>query len=78
MLCGGVFYEEEFPGGREWTNSVNSGKYALNSLWLFSLKVFQMVLIEMKNVKTIEDSKRNIRQWGMMHSVIVNSTKTTY
>ena len=44
-------------------NSVNSSKYRLNSIILFASKVWQMVPMEMKNLKSLEDFKNKIRKW---------------
>ena len=44
-------------------NSVNSSKYGLNSIRFFASKVWQMVPMEMKNLKSLEDFKNKIRKW---------------
>ena len=43
--------------------SVNSSKYGLNSIKFFASKVWQMILMEMKNLKNLEDFKNKIRKW---------------
>ena len=43
-------------------NSVNSSKYGLNSIRFFTSKVWQMVPMEMKNLKSLEDFKNKIRK----------------
>ena len=42
-------------------NSVNSSKYYLNSIRFFTSKIWQMVPMEMKNLKSLEDFKNEIR-----------------
>ena len=42
---------------------VNIGKYGLNSIGFFALKVWQMVPVEMKNLRSLEDFKNKIRRW---------------
>ena len=44
-------------------NSVNSSKYDLNSISFFASKLWQMVPMEMKNLKSLEDFKNKIRRW---------------
>ena len=44
-------------------NTVNSSKYGLNSIRFFAIKVCQMVPMEMKNLKSLEDFKNKIRKW---------------
>ena len=44
-------------------NSVNRSKYGLNSIRFFASKVWQMVPMEMKNLKSLEDFKNKIRNW---------------
>ena len=44
-------------------DSVNSSKYGLNSKRFFASKVWQMVPMEMKNLKSLEDFKNKIRKW---------------
>ena len=44
-------------------NSVNSSKYGLNSMRLFATKAWQMLPMEMKNLKCHEDFKSKIRRW---------------
>ena len=46
-------------------NSVNSSKYGLNSIRFFTSKVWQMVPMEMKNLKSFEDFKNKIRRWEL-------------
>ena len=43
-------------------NSVNSGKYGLDSIRFFASKVRQMVPMQMKNLKCLEDFKNKIRR----------------
>ena len=43
-------------------NTVNSSKYGLNSTRFFAVKVSQMVSMEMKNLKSLEDLKKKIRK----------------
>ena len=43
-------------------NSVNSSKYGLNSIRFFASKVWQMVPMEMKNLKSHEDFKNKARR----------------
>ena len=45
-------------------NSVNSSKYGINSVKFFASKVWQMVPMEMKNVKSLEHFKNKIRRWA--------------
>ena len=42
--------------------SVNSDKYGLNSVRFFASKVWQMVRMEMKNLKSLEDFKNKSRR----------------
>ena len=42
--------------------SVNSNKYGLNSIKFFASKVWQMVPMEMKNLKSLEDFKNKSRR----------------
>ena len=44
-------------------NSVNSNKYGLNSMRLFATKAWQMLPMEMKNLKCHKDFKSKIRRW---------------
>ena len=44
-------------------NSVNSSKYGLNSIRFFASKVWQIVPMEMKSSKGLEDFKNKIRRW---------------
>ena len=44
-------------------NFANSSKYGLNSIRFFASKVWQMVPMEMKNLKSLEDFKNKIRKW---------------
>ena len=44
-------------------NSVNSSQHGLNSIRFFASKVWQMILMEMKNLKNLEDFKNKIRRW---------------
>ena len=44
-------------------NSVNSSKYGLNSIKFFASNVWQMVPMEMKNFKSLEDFRNKIRRW---------------
>ena len=44
-------------------NSVNSSKYGLNSIRFFASKVWQMVPMKMKTLKSLEDFKNKIRKW---------------
>ena len=44
-------------------NSVNSSKCGINSIGFFTSKVWQMVPMEMKNLKSLEDFKNKIRKW---------------
>ena len=44
-------------------NSVNSGKYSLNLIRFFASKVCQMIPVEMKNLKSLEDFRNKIRRW---------------
>ena len=44
-------------------DSVNSSKYGLNWKRFFASKVWQMVSMEMKNLKRLEDFKSKIRKW---------------
>ena len=44
-------------------NSVNSSKYGLNSTRFFASKVWQMVPMEMKNLKSLEGFTNKIRRW---------------
>ena len=41
-------------------NSVNSSKCGMNSIGLFTSKVWQMAPMEMKNLKSLEDFKNKI------------------
>ena len=43
-------------------NSVNSSKYGLNSIRFFTLKVWQMIPMEMKNLKSLNDLKIKFRR----------------
>ena len=43
--------------------SVNSSKYGLNQIIFFTAKVWQMVPMEMKNLKSLESFKNKIRRW---------------
>ena len=43
-------------------NSVNSSKYGLNSIRFFTLKVWQMIPMEMKNLKSLDDLKIKFRR----------------
>ena len=52
-------------------NTVNSSKYGLNSIRFFAVKVSQMVSMEMKNLKSLEDLKKKLENWNQM-DVIVN------
>ena len=42
---------------------VNIGKSGLNSIGFFALKVWQMVPVEMKNLRSLKDFKNKIRRW---------------
>ena len=42
-------------------SSVNSSKYDLNSIRFFTSKIWQMVPMEMRNLKSLEDFKNEIR-----------------
>ena len=42
-------------------SSVNSGKYDLNSIRFFTSKIWQMVPMEMKYLKSLKDFKNEIR-----------------
>ena len=44
-------------------NSVNSSKYGLNSIRFFASKFWQMVPMEMKNLKSFKGFKNEIRSW---------------
>ena len=44
-------------------NSINSSKYGLNSMRLFATKAWQMLPMEMKNLKCHEDFKCKTRRW---------------
>ena len=44
-------------------NFINSGKYGLNSIRFFASEVWQMVPMEMKNLKSLKDFKNKIRRW---------------
>ena len=44
-------------------NSVNRSKYGLNSIRFFASKVWQMVPMEMKNLKSFKGYKNEIRNW---------------
>ena len=44
-------------------NSVNGSKYSLNSIRFFASKVWQMVPVELKHLKSLEDFKNKIRRW---------------
>ena len=46
-------------------NSVNSSKYGLNSIIFFASKVWQMIPIEMKNLKSYEDFRNKIKRWEL-------------
>ena len=46
-------------------NTVNSSKYGLNSMRFFAIRVCQMVPMEMKNLKSLEDFKNKIRKWEL-------------
>ena len=43
--------------------SVSSSKYGLNSIRFFASKVWQMVPMEITNLKSLEDFKNKIRRW---------------
>ena len=58
-------------------NSVNSSKYGLNSLRFFASKVWQMILMEIKNLKRVSNILRAVLGDENQPSVIVNSVKTT-
>ena len=44
-------------------NSVSSSKYRLNSTRFFASKVWQMLPMEIRNLKSLEDFRNNIRRW---------------
>ena len=44
-------------------NSVNSSKYGLNSIRFFASRVWQIVPLEMRNLKSLEDFRTKIRRW---------------
>ena len=44
-------------------NCVNSNKYDLSSTRFFASKVWQIVPMKMKNLKSLEDFKNKIRTW---------------
>ena len=44
-------------------NCVNSNKYDLSSTRFFASRVWQMVPMKMKNLKSLEDFKNKIRTW---------------
>ena len=44
-------------------NFVNSNKYGLNSIRFFASKVWQMVPMEIKNLKSLGDVRGQIRRW---------------
>ena len=44
-------------------NSVNSSKYGLNSIRFFGSKVWQMVPMQIRNLKSLEDFRNKIRRW---------------
>ena len=46
-----------------YRNFVNSCKYGQNLIRFFASKVWQMVPMEMKNLKRLEDFKSKIRKW---------------
>ena len=55
-------------------NSVNSSKYGLNSIRFSASKVWQIVPVEIKNLKDLEDLKKKIRKLedGNLTDVTVN------
>ena len=44
-------------------NFVNSNKYGLNSIRFFASKVWQMVPMEMNNLKSLGDFRGKMRRW---------------
>ena len=44
-------------------NFVNSSKYGLNSIRFFASKIWQMVPMKMKYLKSLEDFRNKIRRW---------------
>ena len=44
-------------------NYVNSSKYGPNSIKFFASKVWQMVPMEIRNLKSLEDFRNKIRRW---------------
>ena len=44
-------------------NSVNSSKYGLNSIIFFSSKLWQMVPMEIRNLKSLKGFRNKIRRW---------------
>ena len=43
-------------------NSVNSSKYGVNSMRFFASKVWQMVSMEMKNLKSLADFRKKVKR----------------
>ena len=44
-------------------NFANSSKYGLNSIRFFASKVWQMVPMKMKNLKSLEDFRNKFKRW---------------
>ena len=44
-------------------NSVNSSKYGPKSIRFFASKVWQVVPVEIRNLKSLEDFRNKIRRW---------------
>ena len=55
-------------------NSVNSSKYGLNSIRFFAAKVWQMVPMEIKNLKNLKILKTKLEDGNLM-DVTVNYAK---
>ena len=58
-------------------NSVNSSKYGLNSIRFFASKVWQMVPMEMKNLKRVLKILKIKLENGNQMDVTVNYAKDT-
>ena len=43
-------------------NSVKSSKYGVNSMRFFASKVWQMVSMEMKNLKSLADFRKKVKR----------------
>ena len=56
-------------------NSVNSSKYGLNLIRFFASKVWQMVPMKIKNLKSLGDFKNKLENGNQM-DVTLNYTKT--